>query len=53
MQGYTYTASINELLMAIDELAHLVDQTINDMKLIGDENDEGGNGLDQLFVAAL
>ena len=36
-----------------DDPAHLVDQAIHDMEGIGDASNQGSNGTDQLFGAAL
>ena len=41
---------IREFFIDRDEPAHLVDQAIRDMGVIGDTSDEGANGMDQLFV---
>ena len=42
--------SIRKLFTDRDELAHLVDQEIDDMEVIGDASVEGFNGMDQFFA---
>ena len=43
---------IHEFFIDRDEPAHLVDQVIHDMEVIGDTSAEGANGMGQLLVAA-
>ena len=45
--------SIRESFIDRDEPAHLVEQVIHDLEIIGDASDEGANGMGQLFVASL
>ena len=44
--GHKSFMSIHTFFMDKDEPAHLVDQAIRDMKVIGDASDEGDNGVD-------
>ena len=51
--GHNSVISIREFSIDRDEPSHLVDQVIRDMELIVDASSEGGNGMGQLFAAAL
>ena len=44
---------IRELFIDRYEPAHIVDQVIHDMEVIGDTSAEGANHMGQLFTAAL
>ena len=50
--GHNSVMSIREFFIDRDEPAHLVDQVIHDMEVIGDTSAEGANGMGQLLVAA-
>ena len=45
--------SIRKIFIVRDEPAHLVDQAIHDMEIIGDASTEGVNDMYQLFATAL
>ena len=45
--GNKSVMSICELFIDRDDLDHLLDQAIHDMKVIGDASTEGANGTDQ------
>ena len=51
--GHKSVMSIREFFIDIDETAHLVDQAIHDMELIGDASADGANGMGQLFATDL
>ena len=48
--GHKSVMSIRELFIDRYEPAHLVDQVIHDMEVIGDASAEGSNGMGQLFA---
>ena len=51
--GHKSVMSIQGFFIDRYEPAHLVDQVIHDMELIGESSSEGGNGMGQLFTADL
>ena len=51
--GHKSVMYIYKFFMDRDELAHLVDQAVHDMEIIGDTSSDGYNGIYQLFVERL
>ena len=51
--GHKSVMSIHEFFIDRYEPAHIVDQVIHDMEVIGDTSAEGANNMGQLFTAAL